>query len=333
MARTEGQKAKLLLLLRILARYTDEEHWLTVPRILELLADEGVRAERKSVYDDIETLRELGCDIVQQKGRHGGYWLAGRTFQLPELKLLVDTVQASKFITQKKSEQLIKTLSGFASEYQARDLKRQVFASNRIKTMNESIYYNVDALHRAIAENRQVRFVYQSWNLQKKKVARRGGGAYVVSPWALLFEDENYYLVAYEENRGLRHYRVDKMASISLLAAGRLGGAEYDPHTMRDYAKPMFSMFGAPVQRVQMECDAGMIGPMLDRFGSDATVVPQPGGAFTLYADVAVSPPFFGWVCGFGGQVRIAGPEPVRRQFAEALQKISAAQQGAGQTR
>ena len=325
MARIEGQKAKLLLLLRNLARYTDEDHWITVPRILELLGAEGVNAERKSVYADIETLRELGCDIAQQKGRGGGYWLAGRTFQLPELKLLVDTVQASKFITQKKSEQLIKTLSNFASEYQARDLKRQVFASSRIKTMNESIYYNVDALHRAIAENRQVRFVYQDWTLEKKKAARRGGGAYTVSPWALLFEDENYYLVAYEENRGLRHYRVDKMASISLLEAGRLGGTEYDPNSMRDYAKPMFSMFGAPVQRVELACDAGMIGPMLDRFGVEATVVPQPGGGFTLYADVAVSPPFFGWVCGFGGKVRIAGPDPVRREFLAALERIRTA--------
>ena len=191
--------------------------------------------------------------------------------------------------------------------------------------MNESIYYNVDALHRAIAENRQVRFVYQDWTLEKKKAARRGGGAYTVSPWALLFEDENYYLVAYEENRGLRHYRVDKMASISLLEAGRLGGTEYDPNSMRDYAKPMFSMFGAPVQRVELACDAGMIGPMLDRFGVEATVVPQPGGGFTLYADVAVSPPFFGWVCGFGGKVRIAGPDPVRREFLAALERIRTA--------
>lgn len=325
MPRAEGQKAKLLLLLRILARHTDEDHWITVPRMLELLETEGVFAERKSIYDDIQTLKELGCDIVQQRGRGGGYYLAGRTFQLPELKLLVDSVQASKFITQKKSEQLIRTLSTFASDYQGRDLKRQVFASSRIKTMNESIYYNVDALHRAIAENRQVRFVYQDWNLEKKKVARRGGEAYVVSPWALLWEDENYYLVAYQQNRGLRHYRVDKMASITLLDEGRLGGDEYDPHKMRDYAKPMFSMFGAPVQRVELDCDPGMIGPMLDRFGLEATVIPKPDGGFTLYADVAVSPPFFGWVCGFNGQVRIAGPAPVRQQFKAVLEQLQKA--------
>lgn len=322
MPRSDGQKAKLILLLRLLARHTDEEHRLTVPRILELLAAEGVRCERKSVYDDIDTLRELGCDIAQQRGRGGGYYLASRTFQLPELKLLVDAVQASRFITQKKSEQLIKTLSMFASEHQAKDLKRQVFASGRIKAMNESIYYNVDTLYRAIGENLQVRFVYQDWNLQKKKQPRRAGEAYQVSPWAMLWEDENYYLVAYEEGKGLRHYRVDKMASIDLTALPRLGGDAYDPHSMRDYARPMFSMFGAPVQRVQLACAASMIGPMLDRFGTEATVAPQEDGSFHLYADVAVSQPFFGWVVGFGGKVRVLWPEEVKQRFAESLRGL-----------
>lgn len=216
MPRVEGQKGKILLLLRILEKYTDEEHRISVPRILELLEAEGVHAERKSVYSDIETLQQLGYDIVQQRGRSGGYYLASRQFQLPELKLLADAVQASRFITRKKSDQLIRTLARFASDWQAADLKRQVFASSRVKTMNESIYYNVDALHRAIAEDKQVRFVYQEWDLAKRKVARRGGSAYQVSPWALLWEDENYYLVAWAEGQGLRHYRVDKMASITL---------------------------------------------------------------------------------------------------------------------
>ena len=328
MARTEGQKGKILLLLRILERYTDEDHWISVPRILELLEEQGIHAERKSIYSDIETLQEMGYDILQQRGRSGGYCLATRTFQLPELKLLADAVQASRFITRKKSEQLIRTLSRFASEWQAADLKRQVFASSRVKTMNESIYYNVDTLHRAIAQDRQVRFVYQEWDLAKRKVARRGGEGYVVSPWALLWENENYYLVAYTEGQGLRHYRVDKMASITLLAAGRLGADAYDPARMQDYARPMFNMYGGPVERVQFDCDAAMIGPMLDRFGAEATVVPQPGEkTFHLYADVAVSPTFFGWVCGFGGKVRILGPAGVKEQFGAFLAAIAAAQE------
>ena len=328
MPRVEGQKGKILLLLRILERYSDEEHLISVPRILELLEAQGVPAERKSVYSDIETLQQLGYDIVQQRGRSGGYYLASRQFQLPELKLLADAVQASRFITRKKSDQLIRTLAQFASDWQAADLKRQVFASSRIKTMNESIYYNVDALHRAIAEDKQVRFVYQEWDLNKRKVARRGGSAYEVSPWALLWEDENYYLVAWAEGQGLRHYRVDKMASITLLDAPRQGAADYDPKKMQDYAKPMFQMYGGPVKRVQLACDNSMIGPMLDRFGTDVTVVPQPDGAtFHLYADVAVSPTFFGWVCGFSGKVRIVAPAEVKAEFGEALRALAAAQE------
>ncbi len=323
MPRAEGQKTKLIWLLRIFYRYTDEDHLINVPQILELLAAQGVSAERKSIYDDIDNLRELGYDIVQRRGRGGGYYLASRAFQLPELKLLVDSVQASRFITRKKSDQLIKTLSRFASEYQARDLKRQVFASGRVKSMNETIYYSVDALHRAIAEDKQVRFVYQEWNLDKKKVARRGGGRYQVSPWAMLWEEENYYLVAWEEGKGLRHYRVDKMASIELVDLPRQGEEEFDPQQMREYAKRMFGMFGGKAVRVELRCENGVIGPMLDRFGTDVTMIDHKNGFFTLYPDVVVSPPFYGWVCGFGGKVEIVGPPAVRREFGELLGRMA----------
>lgn len=327
MPRSEGQKGKLVWLLRILARYTDEEHLINVPRILELLAAEGIAAERKSVYDDIATLRALGYDIVQHRGRGGGYYLASRPFQLPELKLLADSVQASRFITRKKSDQLIRALSQFASQWEANELQRQVFASSRVKSMNESIYYNVDALHRAIASDRQVRFVYQEWNLDKKKVARRGGGAYQVSPWALLWEEENYYLVAFEESKGMRHYRVDKMTSITTLEQPRLGREEFAPQKMRNYAKPMFGMFGGPVSRVELRCENSVIGPMLDRFGTGVTIMPQPDGWFTLYADVVVSPPFFGWLCGFGGRVELVAPADARQQLRQMLETISKAYQ------
>lgn len=322
MSRAEGQKAKLLVLLKILQRYTDEDHWISVPRIVELLAAEGIPAERKSIYADIETLQQQGYDIALQRGRNGGYWLVKRTFELPELKLLVDAVQASRFITAPKSKKLITTLTQFASMYEEGDLKRQVYASGRIKASNESIYYNVDALYRGIQENRQIEFTYLEWTLEKKRRPRREGGKYIVSPWAMLWEDENYYLVAYQEGNGLRHYRVDKMASINLLAAGRLGGDEYNPQTMREYAKPMFGMFSGTKQKVTFSCDETMIGPMLDRFGTEVTVIPQPDKTFTLYADVAVSPPFFGWVCGFGGKVRILEPETVKEDFVTHLRTL-----------
>ena len=322
MPHVEGQKGKILWILRFLEKYTDEDHSLSAPQLLDLLAEQGIKAERKSIYSDIETLQSMGYDIEQQRGRFGGFKLVSREFQLPELKLLVDAVQASRFITRKKSDQLIRTLARFASDWQAADLKRQVFASGRVKTMNESIYYNVDALHRAIAQDRQVEFIYQDWDIGKKKVARHGGSPYRVSPWALLWEDENYYLVAYAEGQGMRHYRVDKMAAIELLDAPRLGARAYDPKAMQDYAKPMFNMYGGPVTRVELHCDGGVIGPMLDRFGPEATVVPQPDGSFHLHARVAVSPTFFGWVCGFGGKVRVAAPQAVKEDFCRMLDTL-----------
>lgn len=325
MARAEGQKVKLIWLLRILERYTDEEHLITVPRILELLAEQGIVAERKSIYDDIQSLKELGYDIVQFRGRTGGYYMASRPFQLPELKLLVDSVQASRFITRKKSDQLIKTLSQFVSEYQAKELKRQVFASGRVKNMNETIYYNVDALHRAIGQNKQVRFVYQEWNLSKKKTPRRAGETYQVSPWALLWEEENYYLVAWQQDKGMRHYRVDKMTSIHLISEPRQGTDQFDPQQMRDYAKPMFSMFGGEAVSVQLRCHNSMVGPILDRFGTDIMLVPQSQDQFTVNVDVVPSPPFFGWVCSFGGKVEILQPSNVRQDFCDMLGQIAGA--------
>lgn len=327
MARPEGNKARILALLHILQQHTDDTHIISVPEILAKLDAEGFVAERKSIYSDIEALQGYGYDIQLQKGRGGGYRLANRRFQLAEVKLLIDLVQASRFITPKKSAEMIKKLTELVSVHQAPALRRQVYASSRIKRENEGIYQSVDTLYRAISENRQVKFVYQSWTLKKSMQARRDGKKYTVSPWAMLWEDENYYLVAYEENRGMRHYRVDKMTDIELTICDRQGGEFYSPEEMRGYAKPMFGMYAGEVQNITFCCDESVIGAMLDRFGTEVMIVPNPSAkTFTLHANVAVSPPFFGWVCGFGGRVRILAPEGVKRQFADTLTALVAAQ-------
>lgn len=324
MPRVEGQKGKILLLLRILERYTDEEHLISVPRILELLEAQGVQAERKSVYSDIQTLQELGYDIVQQRGRSGGYYLASRQFQLPELKLLADAVQASRFITRKKSDQLIRTLAQFASDWQAADLKRQVFASSRIKTMNESIYYNIDKLHSAIGEGKQIRFQYFQWTVEKKEALRRDGGWYCVSPWHLRWDDENYYLIAYDaEADRVKHYRVDKMKRITLLEAPRLGQermARFDPAV---YTRRLFGMYGGQPVRVTLEGENEMVGVLIDRFGKEVPVLPVDGAHFQAFVDVAVSPQFLGWVAGLGGGLRIVSPEPVVQKMQALVQRLA----------
>ena len=197
MAKGQNQKRKLLYLLDIFRQETDEEHPLTLEQLREMLAARGVEAERKSLYDDLEQLRLYGADVVTVRDRQVRYYLGQRTFDLPELRLLVDAVQSSKFITHRKSLELIRKLESQVSRHQAGQLQRQVLVSGRIKSMNESIYYTVDELHNAMNNDRQVTFQYFDWDTRKQKRLRREGAFYTVSPWALTWDDENYYLIAY----------------------------------------------------------------------------------------------------------------------------------------
>lgn len=212
------QKKKILYLMQILLERTDENHVMSAQDLCKALEEYGISSERKSIYNDVDALRDYGMDIVQVKGANQGYYIGSRDFELPELKLLVDAVQASKFITSKKSDELIKKLEKLTSKYEAAQLQRQVFIYNRLKTENETIYYNVDYIHTAIYTDAQIRFQYTEWTLQKELQLKKDGEGYVVSPWALTWADENYYLIAYsEKEKGIRYYRVDKMKNMELL--------------------------------------------------------------------------------------------------------------------
>lgn len=224
MAKSSNQKLKILYLAKIMQENTDEEHGLTMAEIIQILENYGVSAERKSIYDDFEVLRTFGIDIEKRTGKTVTYSVVQRDFELPELKLLVDAVQSSKFITHKKSSALIRKIEGLASKYEAKQLQRQVFVANRIKAMNESIYYGVDDIHRAISADRKVKFQYYDWNEKKEKQLRKDGKIYSVSPWALTWDDENYYMIAYDDESGIiKHYRVDKMIKIRVGEESRQG--------------------------------------------------------------------------------------------------------------
>ena len=214
MARSENQKLKLLYLKELFETQSDEDHILSMQDIVSYLAARGIRAERKSVYADVACLQAFGMDIVLQKGPGGGYFLASRPFELAELKLLSGAVQASKFLSERKSVALIEKLSTLCSKYQAAQLKRQLTVRDRVKSMNESVYYTVDRIHEAIARNLQVRFRYFDWGVDGRKHERPGD--YFASPYALVWDDENYYLIAHSERHGLTHYRVDKMAKLTI---------------------------------------------------------------------------------------------------------------------
>ena len=320
-----NQKLKLLYLIKIFTEDTDDQHALTLPQIVEKLGAYGISAERKTLYQDFELLRDFGFDIIGQQARRNFYYHMGnRRFELPELKLLVDSVQSAKFITDKKSNALIKKLEGMVSKYEARKLQRQVIISGRIKAMNESIYYNVDKLHEAIGTDRQIRFKYFRWNINKEMELRKDGAWYQVSPWALMWDDENYYLVGYDAEDGkIKHYRVDKMWRISVADRKREGKEQFKAFNMPRYTKSLFGMFGGEEVKVTLEAENGMVGILLDRFGKDIPVKPVDADHFRTSVVVAVSSQFLGWIMALGDGVKIIGPDKVVARMKEEIRLIS----------
>lgn len=326
MQRTENQKLKLLYLMDYLTKNTDPEHPATTAELIDYLADEGITAERKAVYADIEALRSFGLEIESSGGgRSHGWYLAERTFQLAELKLLVDAVQSSRFITRKKTEELIRKIETLASASEAKTLQRQVYVSNRIKTMNESIYYNVDEIHSGISENRKIRFRYFEYTVKKERRLRREGAWYVVSPYALCWDDENYYLIAYESESGLiKHFRVDKMLEISVLPEARDGQERVKELDLGEYAGRVFGMYGGEEAEVTLRFKNRLVGAVIDRFGRDVMLIPDGEEHFTVSVRVAVSPQFFAWLLGFGEEAKLISPETVTDGLREYLRRTAA---------
>lgn len=328
MPKSPNQKRKLLIIRQLLLERTDENHWLSLDAILKALEAEGIQAERKSIYDDLHALEESGMDILQMRGKNGGYYLASRDFELAELKLLVDAIQASRFVTHRKSNELIRKLESLVSHPQARELHRQVYVTGRSKTVNESIYYNVDALHTAISENRQIRFRYFRWQLdfraRERFVKQYGhdGANYLVSPWALLWDDENYYLVAFDQKDGIvKHYRVDRMERIELVDCPREGQAFFERLNPADYSRKTFGMFSGETQRVQFKCKNQFAGVLYDRFGDELSLMPCDAEHFYASVNVAVSPQFFAWVFGLDGAIEIVQPRAVAEEYRAMLHR------------
>lgn len=319
MPKGTNQKLKLIYLMKIMMEKTDEQHGLTMQEILSSLEAYDITAERKSIASDFEALRMLGIDIIQERqGRDYYYHVVGRQFEIAELKLLVDAIQSSKFITEKKSEQLIKKLESFASNYEAKQLQRQVYVSGRIKTMNESIYYNVDEIHTAIALNKKIRFQYFQWNIKKETELRKDGQFYEVSPWALAWDNENYYMIGFDsEAHKIKHYRVDKMLKSICLDEPREGKEIFDKFDVAAYTKKSFGMYGGEEQSVKLEFDNSLIGVVIDRFGKDIIVAPAGETRFRVNVNVAVSDQFFGWIFALGNEAKIISPESVVEQMRE----------------
>lgn len=324
MPKSSNQKLKLIYLMKILLERTDEMHSITMSEMIEALAAYDISAERKSLYNDIENLRVYGLDIIgTQEDRTYSYHIGSRQFELAELKLLVDSVQSAKFITEKKSNELIKKIEGLASKYEASQLHRQVFVAGRVKTMNESIYYNVDRIHTAIAENSRITFQYFQWNVDKEMELRHDGALYEVSPWSLSWDDENYYLVAYDGLQGIiKHFRVDKMLHIKSTGKGREGRQTFQSFDMAAYARKIFGMYGGKEEWVRIECDNSFAGVMIDRFGKDVSMMRLNDKKFIVNVEVAVSRQFLAWIIGLGEGVTIVGPENVVAMMNDEIDRL-----------
>ena len=325
MPKQADQKAKILYLLRILMERTDETHGLSMHELIAALAEYGITAQRRSIYDDIAHLRQFGLDILTRRTATTEYYLASRIFESAELKLLVDAIQSSRFITRRKSRQLIGKLESLTSRYEAQSLQRQVYVTNRIKTVNEHIYYNIDRLHAAIAAGRKISFRYFRWivdeNGRIRKEYRHSGYRYVVSPWALTWEDENYYLIGYDSKTGvIKHYRVDKMEGMAITKRPREGEDHFQAFDMALYAKKVFGMFGGAETTVRLRFAKDLIGVVIDRFGEDVPLQTVTDDDFQITVSVVTSPQFFSWLFAFGDKVEILSPAEVIRAFQTQLQ-------------
>ena len=323
MGKVINNKMRTLLIMQLLLSKSDENHRIGIDEIIKVLTNNGISGERKSIYDDIETLKAFGLDILYNKEKPSGYYIGNRDFELPELKLLVDAVQSSKFITVKKSQELIRKLEYLTSTGEAKKLHRQVYVANRVKTFNEGIYYNVDAINEAMQYNSRISFDYLKWNTEKELVLRNEGGRIEVSPWSLTWDDENYYLLAYEEETGIvKHYRVDKIKGIELLNEPRNGQKEFKNFDITRFAKRTFGMFGGELEQVILECDNDLIGVILDRFGTDVIIVNVDEDHFQVRHEVAVSGQFYGWLVGLGPSVKIISPKHVAEEYRQRLTDI-----------
>lgn len=318
MAKSVNQKQKLFRLLEILMKETDDEHGISMSEIISYLDEYGIKAERKSIYDDFLVLDALGYPVMPLAGKPPRYTLECRPFDLPELKMLVDAVQVSKFITVKKSREIINKLGKFAGR-KSYELSRQVYIEDRAKTENSATIYTIDEIHRAINEKRKLKFKYFDYNSKKEVVYRHNGKEYEVSPCALIWNDENYYLVAYDEESDLiKNYRVDKMKNARASENPRSNSKKVEQFNPSDYSQKIFVMYGGREELVTVEFEERLAGVVIDRFGHDITFTKTDFG-FKVTLKVMISPTFFAWILGFGKSVRILSPESVRNELKESL--------------
>ena len=320
MAKSDNQKLKIFYILDYLQKNSHADHPVRATELIEMLEQHEIRCERKTVYSDIAALQDYGIDIVSTPGKNGGYYIATRNFELPELKLLIDAVQSSRFLTEKKSRELIEKLCRECSVHEAKLVRRDVLVSGRVKSMNETIYYNVDAIQEAIGQNVRITFRYFDWNLDGSRKYREK--AYAASPYGLCQDNENCYLLAYSDRHGITSYRVDRMADIRLSDEPRIPCPELTGKNLVEHANRLFQMFSGEAVDVKMRFHRSLVNVVVDRFGRDILLIPDGEDHFVFTTKVAVSPLFLSWIIGFGAKAKILHPQSVADQCRALCQEV-----------
>lgn len=323
MAKSFNQKQKLLYILDVLKEKSDDTHVLNVNYIINLLENNGIKAERKSIYDDMESLSNYGYDIVLKKGRNGGYYLRSKMFDKDELKLLADVVQSSKFITDKKSGKLISKLERLTNVYDRKELSGRIVVKERIKKMNESLYNNVDKIQSAILHNAKIRFNYFDWTITKEARLRRNGSIYEISPWMIFFDDINYYLIGYDsETENIKQYRVDKMLNIEKIENLREGKEDFNKFYTLEHIDQAFGINSGVCENVKLICNNNIADEIIDRFGKDIEINKNDENTFCFNINVNVNNQFFGWITGLGTGIKIDSPESVVNNYKSYIKEI-----------
>ena len=316
MPKSDNQKLKIFYILDYLQKNSHENHPVRASDLIAMLdRQNNISCDRKTVYSDIAALQDYGIDIISLPGKNGGYYIASRNFELPELKLLIDAVQSSRYLTEKKSKELIEKLLTQCNEQDAKLMKRNVLVSGRVKSMNETIYYSVDTIQEAISQNKQITFRYFDWDFGCKRKFREK--AYIASPYGLCQDNENCYLLAFSDRHGITSYRVDRMMDISLLESPRTPCPELTGKALHDHANRLFQMYSGDAVDVKLQFHNSLINVVVDRFGKDIMLIPDGSEHFNFTVRVAVSPMFLSWVMGFGAKAKILYPQSVADELCQ----------------
>ncbi len=329
MPKSDNQKLKILYILDYLQKNSHEDNPVRANELIAMLNSHNISCDRKTVYSDIQALQDYGVDIISIPGKNGGYFIGQRIFEPYELKLLIDAVQSSRYLTESKSRELIAKLCAQCNEQDAMLMKRTVLIAGRVKSMNESIYYNVDAIQDAIAQNRQITFRYFDWDMGGKRRYREK--EYYASPYGLCQDNENCYLLAYSQRHGITSYRVDRMTNIRTTDEPRIPCPELTGKALVEHANRLFQMFAGDDVNVKLRFHKELLNVVIDRFGRDTMLIPDGPDHFNFTVKVAVSPMFLSWVIGFGSKAQVLYPQSVVEQCKALCQEVMSQYQGASQ--